>query len=59
MKFLNKAGVIIETNDADKIECFRTQGLREYVENPLPSQEDVKVSDEFVVKKKPVKKKTK
>lgn len=56
MKFLNKAGIILETNDPDRIECFKAQGLQEYIENPQPSQKNVKIVDEFTVKKKPVKK---
>lgn len=53
-KFLNRAGLLIETNDKDKIECYRQKKLTEIIEEPQPKQE-VKVEDEYTIK--PVKKK--
>ena len=53
-KFLTRAGLIIETDDKDKIECYKQKGLREYIEDPQPLQ-DVEVADEYVVR--PAKKK--
>ena len=53
-KFLTQAGIILETDDKDKIECYKAKGLEEYVENPLPLQ-DVEVAEEYVVR--PAKKK--
>lgn len=55
-KFLTKAGLLLETNDKDKIECFKAKGLKEITEEPKPTQ-DVEVADDFVVK--PAKKKGK
>lgn len=54
-KFLNKAGLLIETTDKDKIECYKAQGLKEFIEEPQPKQEKVEIADDFVVK--PAKKK--
>ena len=54
--FLNNAGLLIETDDAIKIECFRAKGLKEINEEPQPVQ-DVEVEDDFTVK--PAKKKAK
>ena len=54
--FLNNAGLLIETDDIIKIECFRAKGLKEIVEEPHPVQE-VEVEDEYTVK--PAKKKGK
>lgn len=54
-KFLNKAGLLIETNDADKIACFQAKGLHEFIDEPQPVQ-DVEIADDFTVK--PAKKKT-
>lgn len=53
-KFLNKAGLLIETNDKDKIECYKAQGLKEFKTEPQPKQE-VEIADDFIVK--PAKKK--
>jgi hypothetical protein len=53
-KFLTKAGLLIETNDKDKIECYKAKGLTEITEEPKPIQA-VEVADDFVVK--PAKKK--
>lgn len=53
-KFLNKAGFILETNDLDKIECYKAKGLKELIDEPLPVQ-DVEPTDDFTVK--PAKKK--
>lgn len=53
-KFLNKAGLIIETNDKDKIECYKAQGLKEYITEPQPKQE-VEIESDYVLK--PAKKK--
>ena len=53
-KFLTNAGIIIETNDRDKIECFKAKGLEEYKPEPQPVQE-VEATDDYVVK--PAKKK--
>lgn len=53
-KFFTKAGLVIETNDKDKIECYKAKGLKEFIEEPQPEQ-NVEVADEFVVK--PAKKK--
>lgn len=55
-KFLTKAGLILETNDADKIECYRAKGLVELKQEPLPKQ-DVEVASDYVVR--PAKKKGK
>lgn len=55
-KFLNKAGLLIETNDADKIACYRAKKLAEIVEEPQPKVE-VEIKDEYTIK--PVKKKGK
>lgn len=54
-KFLTKAGLLIETNDADKIECYKAKGLHEITEEPQPVQ-NVEVADDYTVK--PAKKKT-
>lgn len=54
-KFLTKAGLLIETNDADKIECYKAKGLKEITEEPQPVQ-DVEVAGDYTVK--PAKKKT-
>ena len=58
-KFLTKAGLVIETNDKDKIECYKSKGLQEFIEEPQPKQ-DVEIADEYIVKpakkKKPSKK---
>lgn len=56
-KFLNKAGLIIETNDEAKIECYKAKGLTEYVEDPQPKQE-VEVADDYIVRPAKKKKKT-
>lgn len=53
-KFLTRAGIVIETNDKDKIECYKAQGLSEYVYDPQPIQ-DVEIAEEYVVR--PAKKK--
>lgn len=53
-KFLNKAGIVIETDDKDKIECYKAKGLVEFVEEPQPKQE-VEIAEEYVVR--PAKKK--
>lgn len=53
-KFLNKAGLVLETNDAVKIECYKAAGLTELKEEPQPEQK-VEVADEFTVR--PAKKK--
>lgn len=60
-KFLTKAGLIIETEDKDKIECLKSKGLREFVEEPQPIQ-DVEVASDYAIrpavkKKKPTKRK--
>ena len=57
-KFLNKAGFVLETEDADKIQCYKAKGLKEYIEEPQPVQE-VEIEDEYTVKpvKKPATKK--
>lgn len=55
-KFLSKAGLVLETNDADKIECYRAQGLVEIKQEPLPEQ-NVEVASDYVVR--PAKKKGK
>ena len=56
-KFLTQAGLEIETNDKDKIECYRAKGLKEVKIEPQPIQEDVKPVDDYVVAKTPKKKK--
>lgn len=48
-KFLTKAGLVLETNDKDKIECYKAKGLIEVKTEPQPVQ-DVEVADDFVVK---------
>lgn len=53
-KFLTKAGLVVETNDAIKIECYKAKGLQELINEPQPVQ-DVEIADDFVVK--PAKKK--
>ena len=53
-KFLTKAGLLLETDDNDKIECFKSQGLKEVFEEPQPVQ-NVEIADDFVVR--PAKKK--
>ena len=55
-KFLTQAGVVIETTDKDKIECFKNKGLNELIDEPQPKQ-NVEVADDFIVK--PAKKKAK
>lgn len=55
-KFLSKAGLILETNDADKIECYRVQGLVEIKQEPQPKQE-VEIANDYIVR--PAKKKGK
>ena len=54
-KFLTKAGLLVETNDADKIACYKAKGLTEVIDEPQPKQENVEIADDFVVK--PAKKK--
>lgn len=56
VKFINKAGLMFETNDKDKIECYRAKGLTEVKTEPQPIQE-VEITDDFTVK--PAKKKKK
>ena len=51
-KFVNKAGVIIETNDKDKIELFRAKKLKELKIEPQPKQEEVQIVDDYTVKPK-------
>lgn len=58
VKFLNNAGLVIETNDAAKIECYKAKGLAEYVEDPQPKQE-VEVADDYIVRPAKKKKTTK
>ena len=55
-KFLSKAGLILETNDPDKIECYRVQGLVEIKQEPQPKQE-VEIANDYIVR--PAKKKGK
>lgn len=57
MKFISKNGLILESKDPVKIDIYKSMGLEEFKENPLPQQKDIEVADDFVVKKKPVKKK--
>jgi hypothetical protein len=54
-KFFTKAGILIESDDFDKIECYKSKGLEEYIENPQPVQ-NVEIADEYTVR--PAKKKT-
>ena len=58
-KFLNAAGLLIETTDADKIECYRAKGLQEVISEPQPEQKDIEVTDDFVVRPAKKKKSTK
>ena len=53
-KFLNKAGLLLETNDTDKIECYKAQGLTEITEEPQPTHA-VEATDDYVIR--PAKKK--
>ena len=57
-KFLTKAGLVVETSDKDKIECYKAKGLKEFVEEPQPKQ-NVEVADDYVVKPAKKKKTTK
>ena len=57
-KFLSKAGIILETDDINKIECYKAKGLKEFTEEPQPLQ-DVEVADEYVVRPAKKKKTTK
>ena len=57
-KFLTKAGLLVETTDADKIECYKAKGLTEFIEEPEPIQ-NVEVADDYVVKPAKKKKNTK
>lgn len=57
-KFLTKAGLLVETDDADKIECYKAKGLKEFIEEPQPAQ-DVEIADEYTVKPAKKKKNTK
>ena len=54
-KFLTKAGLVIETEDAEKIEVYKAKGLTEFKTEPQPEQKEVIVTDDFIVKKAPVK----
>ena len=49
-KFLNKAGLILETNDPDKIECYKAKGLVELTNEPQPEQKNVVVDSDYVVR---------
>lgn len=53
-KFLNNAGLIIETDDIVKIECYKAKGLKELIIESQPTQE-VEAIDDFTIK--PAKKK--
>ena len=53
-RFINGAGLILETNDKTKIECYKAKGLKELDEQP--KQELVEVADEYTVKKKKARK---
>ena len=53
-QFLTKAGLIIETDDKEKIECYRAKGLEEFITEPQPKQE-VEIESDYVLK--PAKKK--
>ena len=50
-QFINKAGILFETDDNDKIEVFRAKGLKEISREPQPLQDDIKPEEEFVVRK--------
>lgn len=50
MKFLNKAGILFETDDLDKIDCFKAKGLIELKDEPQPAQ-DVEIKDDYTIRK--------
>lgn len=53
MKFVSDAGIIIETNDAAKMDICKSMGMVEFkAANPQPSQDDVIVVDDYTVTKR-------
>ena len=48
-KFVGQNGIIIETDDAAKIDALKSMGCRELDE--LPTQAGIEIKDEFTVKK--------
>lgn len=58
VKFLSKAGIILETDDQTKIECYKSKGLKEVIDEPQPLQ-DVEVAEDYVVRPAKKKKTTK
>lgn len=57
VKFLSKAGIILETDDQAKIECYKAKGLKELINEPQPIQ-DVEVAEDYIVRPAKKKKKT-